>query len=214
VITYLTAPARVLWIAGWSPDGTQIAYVSDVNGNFDLYTFNLETLDYRQLTDDPALEVEVHWLPGRDALIYGPAAGDRIPEEPPWAVGTLYMLDLQDGNRSLVGEGSYSVISVDPEGRRIAFEGPSQHTGQDLCMLDLETLEEDCELLGEHWSEISSFWATAWSADGTKLAFRAGVPDTLCAKTNILDLQTGELTTFDEGCYGGLTPPLWSRDRR
>ena len=37
----------------WSPDGTRIAYYTDVDGNFQLFVMNADGSGRRQLTRDP-----------------------------------------------------------------------------------------------------------------------------------------------------------------
>ena len=52
--------------ATWSPDGTQLAYVSDQDGTKDLYVLDLETGDETQLTDTPEEEGDPAWSPDGD----------------------------------------------------------------------------------------------------------------------------------------------------
>ncbi|MCZ7672014.1 MAG: hypothetical protein M5U34_35260 [Chloroflexi bacterium] len=54
---------KILLTSGWSVDGQTIAYVADVEGQYDLFTINSETLEQQQLTDDPDIETMVLWSP-------------------------------------------------------------------------------------------------------------------------------------------------------
>jgi Tol biopolymer transport system component len=39
-------------IVGWSPDSQKIAYVAEIDEQYDLFTIDIETMDSQQLTDD------------------------------------------------------------------------------------------------------------------------------------------------------------------
>lgn len=47
----------------WSPDGTRIAYASDIGGNFDIYTMKPDGSDVVQVTRTPQQELSVGWSP-------------------------------------------------------------------------------------------------------------------------------------------------------
>lgn len=51
----------------WSPDGTQIAFSALAGGVLDLYVWNLESGQLRQLTSDPYADLDPEWSPdGRE----------------------------------------------------------------------------------------------------------------------------------------------------
>jgi Tol biopolymer transport system component len=47
----------------WSPDGRQIAYSSDMDGNWEIYTVNADGSDLRRQTFDDAADIEPMWSP-------------------------------------------------------------------------------------------------------------------------------------------------------
>jgi TolB protein len=51
-----TAPA-------WSPDGRKIAFVSDRNGNSEVYVMNAKGNGQRNLTRNPAFDADPAWSP-------------------------------------------------------------------------------------------------------------------------------------------------------
>lgn len=76
-----TAPA-------WSPDGTQVAFVSARAGNWELYLIEIATGQERRLTEDPAVDIAPVWSPDGKQIAF---LSDR---EGVWAV---YILEIKSG---------------------------------------------------------------------------------------------------------------------
>jgi Tol biopolymer transport system component len=51
------------WAPTFSPDGTQVAFQWNTNGNFDIYAKQLDIDEARPLTDDPADDLQPAWSP-------------------------------------------------------------------------------------------------------------------------------------------------------
>jgi len=49
--------------AAWSPDGRKIAFFSNHDHGWDIYTLDLETGERVNLTASPAIEQSPHWGP-------------------------------------------------------------------------------------------------------------------------------------------------------
>jgi Tol biopolymer transport system component len=47
----------------WSPDGTQIAFESDRDGDSEIYVMNADGSNVRQLTDNDTTERHPNWRP-------------------------------------------------------------------------------------------------------------------------------------------------------
>ena len=47
----------------WSPDGTQIAFSSDRDGNTEIYVINVDGSGLRNLTNNPAIDIAPAWRP-------------------------------------------------------------------------------------------------------------------------------------------------------
>jgi TolB protein len=58
----------------WSPDGSTIAFVSDQEGNFEIYTWHIERDQVQRLTREPGSDRHPSWSPDGQHLVF---ASDR-----------------------------------------------------------------------------------------------------------------------------------------
>jgi Tol biopolymer transport system component len=62
----------------WSPDGRRIAFVSNRNGNFEIYVIKADGSDQRNLTRKPGDDVSPAWSPGRDSSTVRPGVANVV----------------------------------------------------------------------------------------------------------------------------------------
>ena len=58
------------WLPAWSPDGTQLAFTSNRDGNPELYLMNSDGGDLRRLTYNPAIDTSPTWSPTGTQLAF------------------------------------------------------------------------------------------------------------------------------------------------
>mgnify|MGYP000509959856 CR=1 FL=1 len=119
---YCFFPASVLvdHYAAWSPDGTEIAFVSDRTGNGDIYVMDASTgTILRQLTDDETADLDPAWSPDGTKIAF------TAYRDGPAGLGTeVYIMNATDGsgqtnltnNSALDSDPAWS-----PDGNWIAF---------------------------------------------------------------------------------------------
>ena len=187
--TPIAAMSIISFAAGWSADGSQIAFVASDDWQYDLYVLDVASRAVRRLTNNLAVETAVVWSPVDRTLLVGTDRYDeRVLREGYLGVTTLYLIDSDGQSQTL---GAYDSIwppslAWSPDGQQIS----SAENGT-LCILDLVTSHTTCPL--EDTAPFATY-ATggdppAWSPDDRWLAFRAaGFEAVLCYGAYMLEL--------------------------
>jgi TolB protein len=100
--------------AVFSPDGSRIAFVSDRDGNVELYVMNADGSDLRRLTDTPAVEGSPSWTADGKQIVYASNATGNFQI---WIINA----DGTDPKQLTQEPGSNFQPAVSPDGRTIAF---------------------------------------------------------------------------------------------
>jgi TolB protein len=154
------------YVARYSPDGKQIAFWSNRDGNPEIYVMNADGSGVRRLTDHPANDSTPTWSPsGQQIAFTSDRAGSAIPQ--------IYMMNADGSNvqRLTVGESWADRPSWSPSTNEIAFtarNGPAY----DIKVLNLNTRQTRQLTNGEGSNESPAF-----SPSGRHVAFmstRAG----------------------------------------
>lgn len=83
----------------WSPDGKQIAFASDRNGNFDVFVMSSEGGAAKRLTTHSAMETPYAFTPDGKHVVYGAQIQDPVKSAlfPTGAMSELYQVALSGG---------------------------------------------------------------------------------------------------------------------
>lgn len=198
-------------IAGWSPDSLKIAYVAEIEEQFDLFIFDIETMSTQQLTDDPESEIHVAWSPIENEMLVATTSDNFNHQVYPFRAQNLYLLN-EAGNRQFLAEfEDLYHIAWSPDGEQVATA-----FSQRICILTLNPLSQNCpldEILPADEFALAFYFPPAWSPDGQWLAFQDGnhplLADTPCEKYYLFNLVTNELASLDiDSCLN--TEIYWS----
>lgn len=146
---------------------TSIAFVSDRDGNKEIYLMDYDGHDQRKVSGHKSISMSPSWSGAGDTLAYVSYFGGGGP--------ALYLADVASGRKSpLVTEGSLNVSpSFSPDGRRVAF---ARALGANIeifvCLRDGSGVRRLTNSPGIDTNP-------AWSPNGQELAFtssRAGSP--------------------------------------
>ena len=158
----------------WSPDGAQLAYVSEVNGFRQLFVRTIATGEERRVTQEARDYIQPAWSGDGRRLVFVRAAADSGKLEPGdlngWygEGGDVWSMDLASGQETrLVGNAFGPAWS--PDGRRLAFDaawaGPRRVWISDGEGRNPRQLTSDS-------SEAVIHAGPRWSPDGGRLVFR------------------------------------------
>ncbi len=187
-----TAIRRYQPTLSFSPDGSEIAYVVNTSGQFNLWRQSTRGGYPHQVTTFHDQSVrQVAWSPGGEMIAF---AADRAGDE----FQQLYIIPARGGLPEALTEApgvrhQMAGQPWSPDGRQIAYGGNDREpTDQDILIRDVAGAE-----VGRPLANGSLNYAAAWSPDGSSLSI-ANVRSNTDTDVGVLSLTTGE--------YRNLTP--------
>ena len=102
----------------WSPDGKQIAFVSDRSGGRDIYIMNADGSNVRKLTDSSTFNDHFAWSPDSKKIVYL-SSKDSL-----FNASQLIVMNTDGNNKiTLTSEpGAYSFLGWSPDGQNIVYQ--------------------------------------------------------------------------------------------
>lgn len=185
----------------WSPDGEQIAFSANHDGDSDIFVMNASGRNIRAVTDNPAADYSPVWSPdGRQIAYISYASLNRA--------GTDIFIAPADGvgrPRNLTGQMGSSASPIwSPDGERLALLS-SRGRRRTTYIADLNT-----GVIRPFNADFRMVFGLAWSPDGEQAAFVA-MNDLFEADIYLSDARGGaarnltNTTQWDD-------LPVWSPD--
>ena len=169
-IVNLTKSPRPDSQPAWSPDGTSIAYASELEGNSDVYVMNSDGTGQTNLTNMPGLNRDPAWSPDGKRILFSRYRG-LTPE--------IYLMNADGTSQANLSqhEATDGWASWSPNGSQIAFAS-NRHGDWQADPLWLPTLGASIYIMNVDGTRIirltnstSTDVEPRWSPDGQWLSF-------------------------------------------
>jgi Tol biopolymer transport system component len=187
-------------LVGWSPDSKKVAYVAEIDGQYDLFVVDTETLERQQLTNDTQAEVHVAWSPTENQLFVSTHPEATTFYSYPFNAYNLYLID-ELGNKQLISEFErLTQVSWAPDGQQVAVSDDGL-----LCLISIDDFSRTCPLEDVlPWSDhdVAFNDPATYSPDGQWLAFQVLSGPLYCHDSYVFNLLSGELVKLGgDFCY-------------
>lgn len=181
----------------------QLAFVSDRDGNFDIFFLDVPTGEVTNLTAHDAMEFGFAWSPDGERIAF---MSDRDGNR------EIYSMEVPNGEpvRLTSHEERDGAPAWSPDGSSIAFVSSRDSGSGELYIMSSDGSDVRRVTSNERYEEVPSF-----SPDGRYLAFGAVAPFEEGAEATLqifrLDLETGEEAQLTH-LAGHNSAPRWSPD--
>jgi Tol biopolymer transport system component len=182
----------------WSPDGRWITFVSDRDGNSEIYIMKADGSGQRNLTRNVAFDGDPVW--SADGLRIAFARKGRNRDE-------IHVANADGTGQWLLGRGANPVWS--PDGRKIAFSRPRANTGVYLMNADGSGQRK----LTRPSNHRTSDRGHVWSPDGRKIAFVRSRWDTDNSEIYVMNADGSRERNLTRNSKSDRAP-VWSPDGR
>ncbi len=197
----------------FSPDGTRIAFVSDYDGDDEIYIMDaIGGGNVLQLTENTALDGRPRWSPDGSTIVYHSTVDNQWLE--------LYTIPATGGEPTRLTTNDYPDSSpvFSPDGASIAWSArPVSGQPAEIWVMDLATRTPRSLTAATHSANNESALFPAYAPvdgnhpeDPVRIAYSVQPPDT---NTDLWVMNadgTGAYRVTDT--HGGATRPAWSAD--
>lgn len=195
---------QTVLVGGWSPDGQKIAYVAEVEGQYDVFTIDMTSFTVQQLTNTPEAETQIHWSPTENILAVGETTRHNPFSVWPFSAERLFLIDEMGINLGELGNySSLSSFSWSSGGIQIAYSDDGN-----LCILNVEDASATCPIEVTYPPEAFAMafrHPATWFMNDESLIFSlVNRNEVTCPKMYRYDFLTEMIEELDEACTSGL----------
>jgi Tol biopolymer transport system component len=171
-------------VVAWSPDGTKLAYHSNADGDFDIYVFDVNTGQTRNLTNSAFDDLGPSWSPDGTRIAFH-SDEDRNFNE-------IFAINIDGSGRDQLTDGQWQAAfpAWSPDGSRVAFHAI---TADDY---NIYTINADGEGFQSIFQVANNQRHPDWSRDGQALIYMVGpVSNPRIAYTDFLTGETHDVVS-------------------
>jgi len=168
----VTKPGKeASYLHGWSPDNEKMIFTGNRNGQYDIYTVDVETGKETQMTDQPTLDDGPEYSPDGQHIFFNSARTDTMQ---------LWRMDADGGNKKQLTFDEYNdwFPHVSPDQKWIVFISfpkdidPGDHPFYKHCLLRIMPYEGgEPRVIGYIYGGQGTINVPSWSPDSKKIAF-------------------------------------------
>jgi Tol biopolymer transport system component len=190
----------------WSPDGSKIAFDSDLGGNVHIYVVNADGSGLTQITSGDGFEFTPSWSPDGTNM--------AIDSGQPGLPDGIFIIDLATGALTQVTANPYGIFdtepSYSPDGTQITFTRIKKfepHRGGQTAVFVVN-------VDGSNLRQLTPWGMNAaepdWSPDGSKIAFNDADDRIKTASIYVMNADGTGLTKITHDENEGSFRPCWS----
>jgi Tol biopolymer transport system component len=180
----------------WSPDGQKIAFVSNRDGNQEIYIMNADGSNPLRLTHAPGIDWAPSWSPDGTKIVF---ISERDGND------EIYMMNADGSEQTRLTDNTANDRSPSwsPDGTRMAFISDREGNA------DIFIMNTDGSELLKLTHNPGHDWAPSWSPDSTKLVFVSQRDE--IREIFVKNADGSELTRLTQN-KGQNRNPSWSPD--